>query len=353
MRSTWKTSLTAVRESFAALRSFQNSNDSEIQLSSNKNLGEFLSLQMMWPMLILFAAKRVVVCASLCNQHRNLEVVARVIAARRWIGKVAAQTRRWRKTNIQRDKKKQKKQTRRKQCQRHKRHQDWVLSLNTNHHQIRGPSKANLCSDWVKAESTHVCLNTYLQQILIYEKHGMLQKWCSQLKPILWHTHCKLNKNKTIWVYWGLCTKHGFLVTERVNFKSLPIFSFTILIKHRPKGTSHMLEKGTLSTPSSNNFLIFFTFYFFIRKHLLIKTVNIFESAVVTKPNHFPVTILLSRSFPSLSALFATHMPKKRCQTLVCWEGSLLFDRFGLHTMLPLFKLQSPEVGWVRRNAVC
>ena len=122
MRSTWKTSLTAVRESFAALRSFQNSNDSEIQLSSNKNLGEFLSLQMMWPMLILFAAKRVVVCASLCNQHRNLEVVARVIAARRWIGKVAAQTRRWRKTNIQRDKKKQKKQTRRKQCQRHNRH---------------------------------------------------------------------------------------------------------------------------------------------------------------------------------------------------------------------------------------
>ena len=154
----------------------------------------------------------------------------------------------------------------------------WVLSLNTNHHQIRGPSKANLCSDWVKAESTHVCLNTYLQQILIYEKHGMLQKWCTQLKPILWHTHCKLNKNKTIWVYWGLCTKHGFLVTERVNFKSPPIFSFTILIKHRPKGTSHMLEKGTLSTPSSNNFLFFFTCYFFIRQHLLIKTINIFES---------------------------------------------------------------------------
>ena len=74
------------------------------------------------------------------------------------------------------------------------------------------------------------------------------KKWCSQLKPILWHTHCKLNKTQKIWVYWGLCTKHGFLVTERVNFKSLPIFSFTILIKHRPKGTSHMLEKGTLST---------------------------------------------------------------------------------------------------------
>ena len=141
----------------------------------------------------------------------------------------------------------------------------WVLSLNTNHHQIRGPSKANLCSDWVKAESTHVCLNTYLQQILIYEKHGMLQKWCSQLKPILWHTHCKLNKNKTIWVYWGLCTKHGFLVTERVNFKSPPIFSFTILIKHRPKGTSHMLEKGTLSTPSSNNFLFFFNLLLFYK----------------------------------------------------------------------------------------
>ena len=118
-----------------------------------------------------------------------------------------------------------------------------------------------------------------------------------------------------------------------------------IIQSYRPKGTSHMLEKGTLSTPSSNNFLIFFTFYFFIRKHLLIKTVNIFESAVVTKPNHFPVTILLSRPFSSLGALFATHMAKKRCQTLVCWEGSLLFDRFGLHTMLPLFKLQSPEVG--------
>ena len=61
-----------------------------------------------------------------------------------------------------------------------------------------------------------------------------------------------------------------------------------------------------------------------------------------TKP--FTGKIILSRSFPSFGPLLATHMPGKRCKTLVFWAGSLLFDRFGLHTlhtMLPLYKHQS------------